>query len=344
MTDLFDLETYNYDLPQELIAQFPFTPRDKSRLLRVQRNTGRISHHIFDQIEGFLNPGEVLVLNNSRVIPARLWGHKASGAKIELLLLHETEPGLWQCMVSPGRKLKQPQWIEISPQMRAFVSQSDAEGLREVSFETDGDFWEVLENNGHTPLPPYIKRQDQDSDRKRYQTVFAENPGSAAAPTAGLHFTPELLSRLQDKSIKILKITLHVGMGTFLPVKSPRIDQHKMHSEFCSVDRQTAETINQAKAQGRRIIAVGSTSARVLHSFWDGSAVGSGTRWTNVYIYPGKKLNVTDAMITNFHLPKSSLLLMISAFAGYDLVKEAYRIAIEERYRFFSYGDAMFIE
>jgi S-adenosylmethionine:tRNA ribosyltransferase-isomerase len=224
------------------------------------------------------------------------------------------------------------------------VSLPDEDGLRQISFEYVNDFWQELEKVGHVPLPPYIHREDQSSDREAYQTVYARQPGSVAAPTAGLHFTPELLARLSAKGVKIVKLTLHVGMGTFLPVKSSRIDQHKMHSEYCTVSPEAAETINSARLQDKRIIAVGSTSTRSLESFCEDGELVSGSRWTDIFIYPGRKMQMVDAMITNFHLPKSSLLMMISAFAGIELIKQAYREAVLERYRFFSYGDAMLIE
>ena len=344
MTDPLALETYDYHLPEELIAQHPCQPRENSRLLRLDRSSGVIEHLSFRQIVDLVHPDDVLVLNDSRVIPARLFAHKDSGSQVELLLLHELSPGVWQCMMRPGKKVKEPQWLKVSDTMRAHVSLSDEDGLRQVRFETDGDFWQELEKVGHIPLPPYIKREDQLQDRNSYQTVYANQLGSAAAPTAGLHFSPQIISALQEKGVHIVKLTLHVGMGTFLPVKSQRIDQHKMHAEYCTIDPQSAATINQARSAGRRIIAVGSTSARTLESFYNGKEIAAGSRWTDIFIYPGKTMQVVDAMITNFHLPKSSLLMMISAFAGIDNVRRAYEEAVRLRYRFFSYGDAMLIE
>lgn len=344
MTDPLSLETYDYDLPEELIAQYPLDRRDGSRLMRVVRNSGKIEHRVFGDLEGLLAPGEVLVVNDTLVIPARLFGTKENGTRVEILLLNELEPGLWKCMVHPGKRLKQAQWLRFSDALKAYVSLADADGLRQIRFETHGDFWEELDRTGHVPLPPYIKRQDSGSDKQTYQTVYARERGSVAAPTAGLHFTPELLSRLEAKGVEVVKLTLHVGMGTFLPVKSARIDEHKMHSEFCTVSDAAAQAINSARQRGSRIIAVGSTSARTLESFYNGHKLESGSRWTDIFIYPGRPMRMVDALITNFHLPKSSLLMMISAFAGIELIKKAYREAVLERYRFFSYGDAMLIE
>ena len=352
MTDLLALSTYDYELPEELIAQYPLQQRSSSRLMRVSRQNERIEHLSFDRIVDLLNPGEVLVLNDSKVIPARLYGLKENGTRVEVLLLNELEPLVWKCMVHPGKRLKQAQWLSFSPLLRAYVSAADEDGLRRVSFRIANEelqsaldaFWHELEAVGHVPLPPYIKREDELPDRQSYQTVYARERGSVAAPTAGLHFTPALLAALEAKGVRIVKLTLHVGMGTFLPVKQDRIDLHKMHSEFCTVSPDAAKTVNEAKASGKRVIAVGSTSARTLESFFTGSELLSGSRWTDIFIYPGKEMRVVDALLTNFHLPKSSLLMMISAFAGIELIKNAYREAVLERYRFFSYGDAMLIE
>jgi len=363
MTDPLALETYDYELPEELIAQYPLEIRDSSRLMRVSRAKNEIEHLSFDRIVDFLNPDEVLVINDSKVIPARLYGQKDNGTRVEILLLNELEPLTWKCMVHPGKRLKQAQWLSFSDRLKGFVSIADKDGLRQISFEVAGSFqhafpspaegshsaavssfWHELEAVGHVPLPPYIKRPDELPDRQTYQTVYARERGSVAAPTAGLHFTPGVLAALQDKGVQIARLTLHVGMGTFLPVKSDRIDEHKMHSEFCTVSPEAANAVNLARTNGKRIIAVGSTSARTLESFFDGDQLLCGSRWTDIFIYPGRKMRVVDAMLTNFHLPKSSLLMMISAFAGIELIKTAYREAVARRYRFFSYGDAMLIE
>ncbi len=338
-----DLESYAYDLPPELIAQYPLAERDSSRLLHLERSTGEISHLRFSGIEGLLRAGDVLVLNSSKVIPARLLGHKDNGTPVEVFLLRQLEGPRWQCLVHPGKRLKAKQWVVFSPGLKGLVSLPDPEGLREVEFAPDTDYWQEVEKVGHIPLPPYIHRPDEAGDRLTYQTVYASTPGSVAAPTAGLHFTQALLERLRHKGVLVHEVTLHVGMGTFLPVKVERIDQHRMHSEFCSLPPATAEAVNLALREGRRVIPVGSTSMRTLESFFREGELQSGSHWTDIFIYPGVEIKVASALLTNFHLPRSSLLMMISAFAGLDLVKQAYQAAVAERYRFFSYGDAMFI-
>lgn len=341
--DPLDLESYDYHLPPELIAQYPLAERSSSRLLHLDRASGRIKHLLFKDIVELLHPGEVLVLNNSKVIPARLYGTKDNGTRIEILLLHELRDGLWKCMVHPGKRLKSAQQITFSPALKGWISLADQDGLREIEFAKEGDFWTELERIGHVPLPPYIRRDDITDDRVSYQTVYASTPGSVAAPTAGLHFTPQLLSTLKNKGVVVCELMLHVGIGTFLPVKVHRIDQHKMHSEYCTVSEEAARLINEARRAGNRVIPVGSTALRALESFYHDGKLIAGSQWTDVFIYPGREIKVADALITNFHLPKSSLLMLISAFAGLELVKAAYQTAIEERYRFFSYGDAMLI-
>ncbi len=344
MFDPLDLDSYDYHLPAELIAQHPLPQRDSSRLMHVKRQTGTYEHLKFSHLPKLLQKGDLLVLNDSKVIPARLFGKKENGTKIEVLLLNELGSGCWKCMVHPGKRLKQEQWLEFSKTLRAYVSLADANGLRQITFESKDDFWLELDKVGHVPLPPYIKREDQKQDKQSYQTVYAAQKGSVAAPTAGLHFTHSLLQELESQQIQIAKLTLHVGIGTFLPVKTQRIDQHKMHAEFCTVSDELAQMVNQAKQDKRRVIAVGSTSARVLESFWKQGTLHAGSAWTDIFIYPGFKMQVVDALITNFHLPKSSLMMMISAFAGIELIKDAYLEAVKEKYRFFSYGDAMLIE
>jgi len=277
------------------------------------------------------------------VIPARLFGRKDNGTQVEVLLVNKLSDSTWRCMVHPGRRLKKEQWIEFSPTLKGFVSLPDGDGLREIEFSPAQGYWHVIEEIGHMPLPPYIRRTDEASDRNRYQTVYATEPGSVAAPTAGLHFDSGLLDELKQKGVQIRYVVLHVGLGTFLPVKSERIDQHKMHSEYCTVPPETAEAVNSAIAGGRRVIAVGSTSMRTLESFTREGRLESGSRWTDIFIYPGYRFQIASALITNFHLPKSSLLMMISAFAGLENVMKAYQMAVRERYRFFSYGDAMYI-
>ncbi|MDD4223478.1 MAG: tRNA preQ1(34) S-adenosylmethionine ribosyltransferase-isomerase QueA [Candidatus Cloacimonetes bacterium] len=343
MTDLLDIESYNYHLPPELIAQYPLEERSRSRLMRVDRATGAIVHGAFADILNLLAPGEVLVVNSSKVIPARLFGQKQNGTRIEVLLLHRLEGSRWKCMVHPGKRLKTAQWLDFSLGLRGWISLADDDGLREIEFAEPETYWQKIERIGHVPLPPYIRRPDENLDRQAYQTVYANDPGSVAAPTAGLHFSAELLAALKRKGVQIVEVILHVGMGTFLPVKSQRIDEHKMHSEFCTVPAATAIAVNDAKAEGRRVIAVGSTSVRTLESFWQEGQLKSGSHWTDIFIFPGRKIQSVDALVTNFHLPRSSLLMMISAFAGYSLIRRAYQAAVEEKYRFFSYGDAMYI-
>ncbi len=343
MPDLLDIATYDYQLPPELIAQYPLPDRVRSRLMRVDRATGQVSHGEFADVLDLLAPGEVLVINSSRVIPARLFGQKANGTSIEVLLLNKLEGSRWSCLVHPGKRLKTVQWLVFSPLLRGLVKLPDEDGLREIEFSDPEFYWQEVQRIGHVPLPPYIRRPDEAADHEAYQTVYARDPGSVAAPTAGLHFNHELLASLKQKGIVIVDVILHVGMGTFLPVKCQRIDEHKMHSEFCTVPAETARVVNDAKAEGRRVIAVGSTSVRTLESFWNGASLNSGSLWTDIFIYPGREIRVANALITNFHLPKSSLLMMISAFARYDLIRRAYEIAVAERYRFFSYGDSMYI-
>lgn len=343
MPDLHSLSAYDYVLPSELIAQYPLEDRSSSRLMSVSRHTGEISRHHFSDIGKFFTPGDVLVLNNSEVIPARLFGTKENGTRIEVLLLHKVNDTRWKCMVHPGKRLKYEQYLQFSPTLKGCISLPDDDGLREIDMLPEGDFWEELHKAGHVPLPPYIKRPDAACDIETYQTIYAKEKGSVAAPTAGLHFTPELMKELQTNGIRICYVTLHVGIGTFLPVKADDITQHKMHSEYCTVSPETAAMVNEALHCGHRVIPVGSTSMRTLESFFQNGCVQSGSRWTDIYIYPGCDIKVASAMITNFHLPKSSLLMMISAFAGYDLVRKAYNEAVKEKYRFFSYGDAMLI-
>lgn len=342
--DLRSLKTYDYQLPKELIAQEPLANRSSSRLLHLKRQSGEIRHRVFRDIAELINPGDVLVVNSSKVFPARLFGKKENGTAIELLLLNEDQPGIWQCLVSPGKRVKTAQWLQFSPTLKGYISSGDPEGLRVISFDPPEALWQEIYHLGHVPLPPYIDRSDTAEDSNRYQTVYAHEIGSAAAPTAGLHFDEALLQRIKDKGAEIVNVVLHVGIGTFRPVKTEDITQHVMHSELAAVPEATAMAINKAKAEGRRIICVGTTSVRTVESFWDGTKLSSGSKWTDIFIYPGYEFKVPGALITNFHLPQSTLLMMISAFAGYDTIMNAYQEAITQRYRFFSYGDAMFIE
>ena len=342
-TSLTKKSSYWYQLPDELIAQYPKDKRSTSRLLYLNKNTGDISHHKFTDILELLKPSDVLVLNRTRVIPARLLGKKSTGAKVEVFLLNQKTDKTWECLVKPGRRLKVSTEVEFSENLKGKIIDRTEDGERLVEFEWEGDFWKILEKVGKTPLPPYIKRESIEKDKETYQTVYARERGSVAAPTAGLHFTKELLEKIEQKGIEILEVLLHVGLGTFQMVKTENIDEHKMHSEFCRITEDTAEKINKAKSQGRRIVAVGTTSIRTLESFAKNGRIKPGAHWTNIFIYPGKKLQITDGLITNFHLPYSTLLMLVSALAGYENIMNAYQVAIRKKYRFFSYGDAMLI-
>lgn len=342
--DLLSLKAYDYQLPRELIAQQALKERSSSRLLHLKKQGREIRHGIFSDIANLLHPDDLMVVNSSKVFPARMFAQKENGTRIELLLLNELSTGVWQCMVSPGKRVKTAQWLYLSPSLKAYISPGDAEGLREITFSPPEALWQEIYQLGHVPLPPYIERSDTKEDSTRYQTVFAREIGSVAAPTAGLHFDEALLKRLQDKGVEIVEVVLHVGIGTFRPVKTEDITAHTMHKELAAISEQTAQAINKAKAEGRRVVCVGTTSVRTVESFYSGAQLHHGTKWTDIFIYPGYEFKVPDAIITNFHLPQSTLLMMISAFAGYEFTMQAYREAIAERYRFFSYGDAMFIE
>ncbi|MCF7793082.1 MAG: tRNA preQ1(34) S-adenosylmethionine ribosyltransferase-isomerase QueA [Candidatus Cloacimonetes bacterium] len=343
MKDLSKTSSYWYDLPPELVAQFPVETRSESRLLKLEKKTGKVSHHKFSEIIDFLVPGDVLVVNKTKVIPARLFGNKTTGANVEVFLLNQLEDDVWECLVKPGRRLQIGVKINFSENFSAEIVDHAEEGGRIIRFYWKGDFWQNLDKLGKTPLPPYIKRDPIEKDRETYQTVYAQKRGSVAAPTAGLHFTPELLEKIKTKNIEILEVVLRVGLGTFRPVKTDNIAEHKMHSEFCEISQNTAEKINKAKEAKRRIIAVGTTTTRTLESFAQNGKVKSGSHWTDIFIYPGKNLQIINGLITNFHMPESTLMMLVSAFAGYENIMNAYKIAVQERYRFFSYGDAMVI-
>ena len=332
-----------YDLPEELIAQTPLEKRDTSRLMLLDRATGQVRHKHFYDILDYLNPGDCLVMNDSRILPARLLGHRPTGGAVEVLLLRDLGNKCWECLCKPGRKMQVGNEVIFgNGELTAVVKEVQETGNRVVEFRFEGIFLEVLEQLGKMPLPPYIKEELQ--DQERYQTVYSRELGSAAAPTAGLHFTTELLDRIREKGVKTAFVTLHVGLGTFRPVKAEDILEHHMHSELCMMNEETATILNEAKASGGRIICVGTTSCRTLESLVneDGS-FSAKSRWTDIFIYPGYSFKAMDALITNFHLPESSLVMLVSAFAGREHVLNAYRIAVEERYRFFSFGDAMFI-
>ena len=335
---------FYYDLPQELIAQTPMEKRDGSRLMTLDRRTGETGHRHFYDLPSLLRPGDCLIMNDSRVLPARLLGRRLpGGGACEVLLLTDKGENVWECLVRPGRKLRAGARMTFGDgSLTAEVAEELADGNRLVRFAYEGIFLEVLERLGKMPLPPYIKEELQ--DQERYQTVYSKVLGSAAAPTAGLHFTPELLRELASKGVNLGYVTLHVGLGTFRPVKEEAIEDHDMHSEFCTVPPETAELINRTKAAGGRVICVGTTSCRTLES-WAGEDGHMEARsgWTNIYLYPGSRFKVMDGLVTNFHLPESTLIMLVSAFAGREAVLAAYREAVKERYRFFSFGDAMFI-
>ena len=335
---------FYYDLPPELIAQTPLEKRDESRLLCLDKATGEWSHHHFYELPDFLRAGDCLILNNSRVLPARLLGRRLpGGGACEVLLLQDKGDKVWECLVRPGKHLREGARVSFGDgELTAEIAEVLPDGNRLVRFDYNGIFLEVLERLGKMPLPPYIKEELQ--DQERYQTVYSKVNGSAAAPTAGLHFTPELLERIAAKGVGVGYVTLHVGLGTFRPVKEDEIEQHDMHSEYCTVPQETADLINRTKANGGRVICVGTTSCRTIESWAgeDGTMTATGG-WTNIYIYPGYRFKVMDALVTNFHLPESTLIMLVSALAGREHVLAAYEEAVCERYRFFSFGDAMFI-
>ena len=335
---------FDYELPEELIAQTPIERRDTSRLLCLDKVTGEFSHHHFYDLPDFLRPGDCLILNNSRVLPARLLGQRLpGGGACEVLLLIDRGDKTWECIVRPGKHLRTGAKLSFgNGELTAEVAEVLENGNRMVRFDYEGIFLEVLERLGKMPLPPYIKEELQ--DKERYQTVYSKVNGSAAAPTAGLHFTPELLEKIEAMGVKLGYVTLHVGLGTFRPVKEENLTDHEMHSEYCVIPPETADLINETKKNGGRVICVGTTSCRTVESWAkDDGRMEPSAGWTNIYIYPGYKFKVLDALITNFHLPQSTLIMLVSALAGREHVLAAYEEAVRERYRFFSFGDAMFI-
>lgn len=339
-----NLHDFYYELPRELIAQDPLPDRSGSRLLLLDRKTGETEHHIFRDIVDYLNPGDCLAVNNTKVIPARLIGSRAeTGAKIEVLLLKRGEDDVWETLVKPGKKAKPGTKILFGGGLlTGEVLEVIEDGNRKIRFQYEGIFEEILDQLGQMPLPPYITHQLK--DKNRYQTVYAKHDGSAAAPTAGLHFTPELLRKIEEKGVLIAHVTLHVGLGTFRPVKVENILEHHMHSEFYMVEEEQARLINETKKQGGRVIAVGTTSCRTLESAaGEDGILKAGSGWTDIFIYPGYEFRLTDGLITNFHLPESTLMMLVSALAGRDRIMNAYAEAVKERYRFFSFGDAMFV-
>ena len=343
MTDAMQTKDYWYDLPEELIAQTPLERRDSSRLMVLDRETGDVSHrHFYDVVE-YLRPGDCLVMNDSRVLPARLLGHRPSGGAVEVLLLRDLGDNRWECLCKPGRKMQVGNEVIFgSGELTAVVREVLEDGNRVVEFQYEGIFLEVLERLGKMPLPPYIK--EELADQERYQTVYSREVGSAAAPTAGLHFTKELLERIRAMGVQTAFVTLHVGLGTFRPVKAEQITDHHMHAELCMISEETASILNRTKEAGGRIICVGTTSCRTLESLvGEDGRFAAGSKWTDIFIYPGYRFKAMDGLITNFHLPESTLVMLVSAFAGREHVLNAYAEAVKERYRFFSFGDAMCI-
>lgn len=335
---------FYYELPSELIAQEPIKERSLSRLMTLDKNTGKTEHKHFYDIADMLNEGDTLILNDTKVLPARLYGAKeGTGGAIEFLLLHKHKLNEWEVILRPGRKAKPgARFVFGNGELKAEILDVVNDGNRLVRFEYDGVFEEILDRLGEMPLPPYITKKLEDKDR--YQTVYAKNPGSAAAPTAGLHFTPELLDQIKEKGVNIGYVTLHVGLGTFRPVKTDDLSEHKMHSEFYILPKDVAELVNTTKANGKRVISVGTTATRVLETAGlNGLPMKEQTGWTDIFIYPGKEFHVIDALITNFHLPESTLIMLVSALAGRENVLDAYNEAVKEKYRFFSFGDAMYI-
>lgn len=332
---------FDYDLPQELIAQHPMEPRDHSRLLVVDKKTGEIEHKHFYDLVNYLKPGDVLVFNDTRVIPARLHGTKDTGAHVEVFLLTRRDATDWEVLVRPGKKLQVGAKINFSDELSCEVIEHTDFGGRVVRFKYDGIFEEILDRLGETPLPPYITAPLE--DKERYQTVYNRERGSAAAPTAGLHFTKELLQKIKDIGCEEVFVTLHVGLGTFRPVSEAKIEDHKMHKEFYTVSQEAADAVNKAKAEGRRIIAVGTTAVRTLEAAGADGQLHAGSSWTNIFIYPGYKFRLVDDLVTNFHLPQSTLLMLVSTLSTREIMLQTYKKAVEKKYRFFSFGDAMFI-
>ena len=332
---------FDYELPQELIAQHPMEPRDHSRLLVVDKKTGEIEHKHFYDLVNYLKPGDVLVFNDTRVIPARLHGTKDTGAHVEVFLLTRRDATDWEVLVRPGKKLQVGAKINFSDELSCEVIEHTDFGGRVVRFKYDGIFEEILDRLGETPLPPYITAPLE--DKERYQTVYNRERGSAAAPTAGLHFTKELLQKIKEIGCEEVFVTLHVGLGTFRPVSEAKIEDHKMHKEFYTVSQEAADAVNKAKAEGRRIIAVGTTAVRTLEAAGTDGQLHAGSSWTNIFIYPGYKFRLVDDLVTNFHLPQSTLLMLVSTLSTREIMLRTYKKAVEEKYRFFSFGDAMFI-
>lgn len=337
--DMFSTKSYFYDLPEELIAQTPIEPRDHSRLLVYHKDNDTIEHKHFYDIVDYFKSGDVLVINNTKVLPARIYGKKTTGAEVEVLLLKRLNINTWECLAKPGKRLKVGTTINFSDELFGEITSDTDFGGKIIEFTFNGVFEEIIDKIGLMPLPPYIKNQYK--DKNRYQTVYNKVSGSSAAPTAGLHFTNELLQKLKNKGVEIVEVLLHVGLGTFRPVSEDNILKHEMHSEYIELSKENADILNKAKSEGRRIIACGTTSVRVLESSCDENGVLQETmKDTKIFIYPGYKFKVIDGLITNFHLPESTLIMLVSAFCGYDETMNFYNVAVKEKYRFFSFGDA----
>jgi len=339
----FVVSDFDYHLPDGMIAQYPTENREESKLMIVNRKENSISIDVFKNILNYLNINDFLVMNETKVIPARLVGKKPSGGKIEVLLLEQVDEHTWKCLVKPGRRLKIGSEMILGDLLHGKIIEWGDKGERLIRFSYDGDFFNIIDEIGRIPLPPYIKREATELDAERYQTVFADKQGSVAAPTAGLHFTPQLLNTLKSNGISSAKVNLRIGLDTFRPVMVEHIEDHTMHTEYCSIHQAESVKINNAMEKGKNIAAVGTTSVRTLESFAEGRHIASGNKHTDIFIYPGYSFKIVDKLITNFHLPRSTLLMLVSAFAGYELIMEAYKRAIEENFRFYSYGDAMLI-
>ncbi|TVX94492.1 tRNA preQ1(34) S-adenosylmethionine ribosyltransferase-isomerase QueA [Paenibacillus agilis] len=340
-----NVDLFDFHLPEHLIAQTPLLDRTASRLLTLNRNGCELEHHSFSEITQYLKPGDLFVLNNTRVIPARLFGVKPdTGAKVEVLLLKQEQDNCWEALVKPAKRMKLGAVVQFGDELKAVVTEERDMGARVLRFEFEGIFQEILDRLGEMPLPPYIK--EQLSDRERYQTVYAKHEGSAAAPTAGLHFTTDLLNEIQKQGVRIAYVTLHVGLGTFRPMSAERTEDHVMHAEYYELSEETAALIRETKQQGGRVVAVGTTSARTLETAAQqhlNQELQACSGWTDIFIYPGYEFQFVDALLTNFHLPKSTLVMLVSALAGRECILKAYEEAVKEEYRFFSFGDAMFI-
>lgn len=339
----FVVSDFDYHLPDGMIAQYPTENREESKLMIVNRKENSISIDVFKNILNYLNINDFLVMNETKVIPARLVGKKPSGGKIEVLLLEQVDEHTWKCLVKPGRRLKIGSEMILGDLLHGKIIEWGDKGERLIRFSYDGDFFKIIDEIGRVPLPPYIKREATDLDAERYQTVFADKQGSVAAPTAGLHFTPQLLNTLKSNGISSAKVNLRIGLDTFRPVMVEHIEDHTMHTEYCSIHQAESVKINNAMEKGKNIAAVGTTSVRTLESFAKGRHIASGNKHTDIFIYPGYSFKIVDKLITNFHLPRSTLLMLVSAFAGYEFIMKAYQKAIDENFRFYSYGDAMLI-